>query len=284
LISGASDAILNLIRSHRNYFQDEAHYLETGGYYSRASEAMYALKTEQFAKAMDHLDAMDITDDNDEFVDHVFRLVHFKYGFVAMENQDRSFLKYFKSTRELFIAVPSMEKAFSDLMLKVDGDQLFLYEKLLLYLYQQHSSDLLGKSLSLLISKSAIIRYNTRKINGKQLKIAFEKALKFDENNEMAQNNLEEICIELETEEVMSTLAKHKMNKAARLAADSAYDQVSEQFFDFISSLVDDSRMQTMDVEPDVRRIYLNDFLNAALIVDPTHPCVNKIQTEIDSI
>ena len=284
LVSGTADAILNLIRSHRDYFQDEFHYLETGGYYSRASEAMYALMSEEHARAMECIDAMDTTDGSDEFVEHVIRLVQFNYGFLAIKNGDRSFLKYFRSTPELLASVPSMEKKFFDLVLQYDGDQLFLYEELLLYLHKQYTSDLLDKSLSLFMTKSAIKRYNVGKIKNRQVKVALEKALKLDENNELAHENLEQTCIELEAEEVCSAINRHKMNKAARLTVDSAYPQVQDHFFEFIEGLLDNVHLQISALEPAIKQVYLNDFLNAALIVDPDHPLVNKLQTEINRI
>lgn len=284
LISGFSAEILDLIRANRNYFKDEAHYLETGGYYSRASEAMYALKTKQHAKAMEYIDAMDTTNASDEFVEHVSRVAQFAYGFLAIKNEDRSFLKYFRSTPELFVSVPSIEKEFSDLMLQSGGARLLLYEELLLYLHKQHSSDLVGKALSFLMTKSAIQRYNSGTIKNKQVKVALKKALRLDENNELAHEILEQTCIELETEEVYSAIYRHKLNKAARLTVNSAYPQVHDLFFETITDLLDDVQQQIIGLDSSVRSVYLYDFLNAVLIVDPTHSCINKIQTEIDRI
>jgi len=282
LISGSFTAILNLIRANRNYFKNEVHYLETGGYYSRASEAMYALRTGQHEKAMEHIDAMDTKNESDEFLDYVSRVVQFAYGFIAIKNEDRSFLKYFKSTPELFASVPSIEEEFSDLMLQYDGDHLLIYEELLLYLHKQHPSDLVGKALSFMMAQSAIQRYNRKKINNKQVKVALEKALNLDENNELAHDTLEQTYIELETEEVYSAINRHKLNKAARITADSVYFQVYDNFFDFMTEIIEDFKQAEIDLDYAVKRVYLNDFINAVLIVDASHPLRYKIQAEID--
>jgi tetratricopeptide (TPR) repeat protein len=284
LISGSSAAILDLIRTNRNYFKDEVHYMETGGYYSRASQALYELKTGDVAKAMEYIDAMDPRAETDEFIDYVTRIVRLKYGFFALKNNDKSFLKYFRYSHELFLSVPAVEKGFTDLMLQCDGDQLFLYEELLLYLHKQHPSDLVGKALSFIMAKSAIKRYNTGTIKNKQVKVALEKALRLDENNELAHETLEQTCIELETEEIFSAMGRHKLNKAARLTADSAYSQVSDHFFDMINDLIDNFQQTSNGLDSGVKQIYLNDFLNAILIVDVSHPLINKIQAEIDRI
>ena len=284
LISGSFTAILNVIRANRNYFKSESHYLETGGYYSRASEAMYALRTGQHEKAMEYIDAMDTKNESDEFFDYVSRVVQFAYGFIAIKNEDRSFLKYFRSTPELFASVPSIEEEFSDLMLQYGGDHLLLYEELLLYLHKQHPSDLVGKALSFMMAQSAIQRYNRKKINNKQVKVALEKALNLDEHNELAYDTLEQTCIELETKEVSSAINRNKLNKAARLTADSVYTEVYDNFFDFMGEIVDEFKQTDISLDNAVKRVYLNDFINAVLIVDASHSLRRKIQAQIDRI
>jgi len=284
LISGNADAILDLIRANRNYFKDPGHYLETGGYYSRASEAMYALKTSQNEKAMEYIDAMDTTKEKDEFVDYVCQVVSCAYGFLAIKNEDRSFLQYFKSTPELFVSVPSLEKEYTDLMLQYDGDQLLLYEELLLYLYKQHPTELMGKALSFLMAKSAIKRYNSGKIKNKQVKVALEKALKLDEDNELAHEVLEQTCIELESDEIFSAISRFKLNKAARLAKESQYFEVTDNFFEMMNNLIDDFQQEIAGVDRNIKQIYFKDCLNAILIVNPYHPLADKIQAEIDNL
>ena len=210
--------------------------------------------------------------------------MQFAYGFIAIKNEDRSFLKYFRSTPELFASVPSIEEEFSDLMLQYGGDQLLLHEELLLYLHKQHPSDLVGKALSFMMAQSAIQRYNAKKINNKQVKVALEKALNLDEHNELAYETLEQTCIELETEEIYSAISRHKLNKAARLTADSVYSEVYDNFFNFMDEIIDDFKQTKIDVSNAAKLVYFNDFINSVLIVDASHPLRRKIQAEIDRI
>ena len=283
-LSGSSDDILNLIRENRNYFKDEAHYLETGGYYSRASEALYALRTGENEKAMSYVDAIDTTNESNEFIDYVSRIVNFKYGLFAIKNKNKSFLKHFKSTHKLFVSVPSLEKKFTDLMLQYDGDQILLYEELLLYLHKQHPSDLIDKALSLIMAESAIYRYNSKKINNKQVKVALEKALKLDENNALAHETLAQTCSELEIKEILFAIDRNKLNKAARIAAGSAYSEVYDAFFKFTEDLFNDFMNVSNTANSTIKNIFFNNLLNAVSIVDPTHPFINKIQAEIERI
>mgnify|MGYP000244668083 CR=1 FL=1 len=282
LISGSSDTIVDVIRKNRNYFKDELHYLETGGYYSRAGEALYALKIGKLKESMEFIDAMEPQGDVDEFVHYVSCAVQFENGLFVLKHHNKLLLKYFKSTHELFIAVPSIEKEFTDLMLQYEGNQLLIHEELLLYLHKQHPTALLGKALSFMMAQSAIQRYNRKKINNKQVKVALEKALNLDANNELAYETLEQTCIELETEAVYSAINRHKLNKAARLTADSVYSQVYDNFFEFMGEIVDDFKQTDISLDNAVKRVYLNDFINAVLIVDARHPLRHKIQADID--
>ena len=143
---GLSDTILDLIKQSKCYFKDQVHYLETGGYYSKAGKSLYALRTNGVKKAMILIESIEPSSPKDEFTDYVLGLVQFEFGQVALENHEKNYLQYFALTSKLFESAPSIEKRFSDKILQYVGEQLISYEKLLSFLYAERRSDYLAEA------------------------------------------------------------------------------------------------------------------------------------------
>ncbi len=279
LIFHRSTTLLELIRKNRSYFKDSEHYLETGGYYSKAGESLYALKTGSVTKAMALLEEMDLSVSSDEFLDYVIRLVHFEYGLWALKNGDKSYLKYFESTPALFETVPSIEKRFVHSMLQYDGEDLLLYEKLLLQISKKRRSDPVDEALSFIMTQSAIEKFNDGKINNKQVKVLIEKALTLCPGNELAIETMEQTYLELEMDEMAKAFNRNKLNKAARLVANSSYSEMYDNFFEFMEEILREVKISNLDESNKQGHYHL--LLNAAAIVDYNHPFVDRVQSEI---
>ncbi len=278
-INGLSDIILDLIKQNKNFFKNREHYLETGGYYSRAGKSLYALKTGNVKKALNSLAAIEFTASKDAFTDYVIRLVQFEFGQVAMKNSEKNYLQYFALTSKLFESAPSIEKRFTDKILQYDGDQLICYEKILTLLYKQRRSDSIAEALSSVMTKTAIIGYNRRKITSKQIKVALEKALKIYPDNELAVHTLEQTVIRLEINAVYNAMAKSKLNKAAGLARQSAYPEVCDQYFEFVEQLIDQVDDSGLDYY--MQKNHLHNLLNTCMTVDPDHIVIDSIKDKI---
>jgi len=279
---GFSDTILDLIKQSKNDFKDPEHYLETGGYYSRAGEGLYALKTGNVKKALALVETIESSSPKDEFTDYVVRLVKFEFGQAALENNEKEYLQYFVLTPKLFESAPTIEKRFSDKILQYGDKQLLSHEKLLIFLHKERPSDPISEACSFAMTQSAIIKYNQKKINNKQLKTAIEKSIRIYPDNDFALHTLERTAIDLETEIIFKAMNTHKLMKAARLARQSAYPEVCDRYFEFGEQMLE--QISTSGLDLINQKIHLSDLLKACMSLDPYHPVIDSINEQLQFI
>ena len=276
---GFSNTILELIKLSKNDFKDSEHYLETGGYYSRAGEGLYALKTGNVKKAQALVETIESNSPKDEFTDYVVRLIQFEFGQAALENNEKGYLQYFALTPKLFESAPTIEKRFTDKILQYGDKQLLSHEKLLIFLNKERPSDPISEACSFAMTQSAIIKYNQKKMNDKQLKTVIEKAIRIYPDNDFALHTLERTAIDLETEIILKAMDKHKLMKAARLARQSAYPEVCDRYFEFGEQMLE--QISASDLDLIDQKIYLSDLLKAGMSVDPYHPVIDSINEKL---
>jgi tetratricopeptide (TPR) repeat protein len=280
-IFGFSNTILDLIKLNADYFKDQEHYLETGGYYSRAGEGLYALRTNGVKKALALVAPLESSISRDEFIDYVLGLVQFESGLAAMENNEKNYLQYFTLTPELFESVPAIEKRFSDKILQFGDDRMASHEEVLMFLHKKRRSDPIAEALSSAMTQSAIIKYNRGNMNDKLMKASIEKALKIYPDNEFALLTLKETSIDLETDIIFKTMSRGKMNKAARLASKSIYPKVVERYFEFGGQALEQISSSELDLDTNLQKIHLHDLLSNFMMVDPYHPSVDLIKEKL---
>ena len=278
-ICGLSDIILDLIKHNERSFKDPEHYLETGGYYSNAGKALYALRTNGVKKAMSLIESIEASFSKDEFTDYVIALVQFEFGQAALENHEKNYLQYFALTAKLFESAPSIEKRFSDKILQYDGDQLISHEKLLTFLHTERRSDYLAEALSFVMIHSVIRKYNRGKITPKQMKVSIEKVLKISPDNEFVLHTLEQTRVDLEIEILFNAMDKHKLSKGARLARQSAYPEVCDRYFEFGEQILEQINSSGLDLHS--QKIDLLDLLSSCVTVDPDHPLIDSIKNKL---
>jgi hypothetical protein len=279
-ITGRSEDILSDIRKHRDFFKDPAHYLETGGLYSRAWKGLYALQTENVDKAHDLIKEF-LNDDVpwDEFVEYVVARVRLAYGQACLERGDKKFLPFFSSTPALFAAAPSIEQRFADRMAQYDGDKMAEYETVLKWLYEKRPSAPLAKALSAIMSTLAVRRFNTNQFNDRQLASILEKALDIHPENQYARHNLKQTHIDIEKNDILEALYKNKMGKAADIVLESEFPEMEAFFFSEAQDLLD----MLCNTIPDKEflTIMLHRLLDACESVDETHDLVEKINDKL---
>ena len=276
---GFSDAILALIRKNKDFFRDEVHYLETGACYSRAGEGFYPLKTGHAQISVELLEQMATAEPVDEFTKYALALVRFKFGKMAIENNDKNYLDYFDSTAWLFETAPGIEQQFSQEMMQYEGSYVFEYESVLRFLHQLRPSKLISEVYSFFMGQAAVVRVNMGKINNKQFMVALDKALGIDPENEFVIQLREEGAMEQELEALFNAMNKRKMGKAAALAGKSDFPEVRERFFGFIEQMME--FIQESGSENSFRAVEYTDLINACTAVDPSHPVINNLKLKI---
>jgi tetratricopeptide (TPR) repeat protein len=279
-ITGRSEEILSDIRKNRDFFKDPEHYLETGGFYSRAWESLYTLKTGEVNKA--HALIEQIIEDNaslDEFVEYTVARVWLAYGQACLERGEKKFLPFFSSTPALFAAAPSIEQRFADRLAQYHGDRLAEYETVLKWLYEKRPSPPVARAFSAIMSTLAVRRFNKNQFNDHQLSSILEKALDIHPENQYARHNLKQTQIDIEKNDILDALFKNKMGKAADIVLESEYPEMEAFFFseaedmlDMLCSTIPDKGFLT---------IMLHRLHDACESVDETHYLVEKINDKL---
>ncbi|MCF8113115.1 MAG: hypothetical protein K9K21_04585 [Desulfotignum sp.] len=281
-ITGRSEKILSDIRKNKNFFKDPEHYLETGGFYSRAWEGLYALQTGNVDKA--HELIAQIIEDKaclDEFVEYVVARVRLAYGQACLERGEKKFLPFFSSTPALFDAAPSIEQRFTDRLARYDGDRLAEYETVLKWLYEKRPSPSVARALSAIMSSLAVSRFNKQQFNDQQLALILKKALDIDPENQFARHNLKLTHIDIQKNDILEALYKNKMGKAADIVLESEDPEMEAFFFSEAENMLD----MLCNNAPD--KAFLNLILHrlrdACESVDDTHDLVEKINDILTS-
>jgi len=281
-LSGRSEKILDQIKENENFFGDEEHYLETGGYYSRAGSSLLELKTGNMESAIKGLDRIDSQAPIDEFTQYARNLVSFEYGLKALEAGNKDYLDYFSSTHLLFEAAPGIENRFSDHMLKYEDEHLLRYEALVVFLHANRPSGPVRRALSVLLGRAAIKKYNNGKFTDKQFRVTIKKALDLDPDNPFALQLLDESDMELETDRLLKVMGKRKLETAAWIALDSEYPELREYFFKFGEQMAEN--IQEQNVPEKFKIMELQNLQAACNIVDPYHALVNTLQLQINTL
>jgi tetratricopeptide (TPR) repeat protein len=281
-ITGRSEEILSDIRKNRNFFKDPEHYLETGGFYSRAWESRYALQTGDTDKAHELIEpVIEDTASLDEFGEYVVARVRFAYGQACLERGEKKILPFFSSTPALFDAAPSIEQDFTDRLTQYHGDRLAEYETVLKWLYEKRPSPPVAKALSAIMSTLAVRRFNKNQFNDRQLATMLKKALDIHPENQYARHNLKQTRIDIEKNDIQDALYKNKLGKAADIVLESEFPEMDAFFFSEAQDMLD----MLCDTIPDKEflTIMLHRLRDACESVDETHDLVEKINDKLTS-
>jgi hypothetical protein len=279
-VTGRSKEILSVIRKNKDFFKDPADYLETGGFYSRAWESLYAFKTGDVDKA--HALIEQIIEDNaslDEFGEYVAARVRLAYGQACLERGEKKYLPFFSSTPALFEAAPAIEQRFADRLDQYDGDRLAEYETVLKWLYEKRPSPPVARALSAIISTLAVRRFNKNQFNDHQLASILEKALDIHPENQYARHNLKQTQIDIQKNDILEALYKNKMGKAADIVLESEYPEMEAFFFSEVQDMLD--MLCSTISDKGFLTILLHRLLDACESVDDTHYLVEKIDDKL---
>jgi len=86
--------------------------------------------------------------------------------------------------------------------------------------------------------------------------------------------------IYLETQEMDQAFRRHKLSKAGRIARQTEFPEVQDQYFDYVESIFED--LQKTDFSQDEKLLILNEVYASAKTVDWKHPVVGKMRMLLD--
>ena len=277
---GKSAQVLQLIRENISFFKNKEHYLIAGSYYSVAAQALFHMENGEYEEAIANLP--DETN-GDEFVDYAVKRVEFAYGLYCLENGGSRVGRYFEGSPALFDISPGYEKELIEKAMNVyEIHKLTRYKEVLNGIHRKGSSKGIESTLSIVMSRWAIEAYNEEQINDKTLATTLRKALALDPENEHARGNLNDTKVDLERISLIKALDRHKMNKACKIAAESEYQEVQDDFFSFFKLNLDS--LDQMGLGDKEKVFLLRDFYGWCSRVDESHPILYDIDDMLDQL
>ena len=111
---------------------------------------------------------------------------------------------------------------------------------------------------------------------------ALRKALALDPENEHARGNLNDTKVDLERISLIKALDRHKMNKACKIAAESEYQEVRDDFFSFFKLNLDS--LDQMGLGDKEKTFLLRDFYGWCSRVDESHSILYDIDVMLDQL
>ncbi|BBO92713.1 tetratricopeptide repeat protein [Desulfosarcina ovata] len=276
-----SEEFLSLIRENESFFQDKHRYLETGAFYSAAGRYLYHLKNHDYEKAVCLFTDLPQDRKKDAFIDYAFNLISFEYGCHCLDNEDVQAGRFFLSAPALFDVAPALEEKLIQKALDFEEwPSLKPFEDVLSAIYRQRPSKVLEKALSLVMTRRAISMYNERKLAPKALNGIINRALKLDPENEMAREASESGEINQEIKAVCDAFDRMKLGKASRIARESEYDEVRDQYFQFIEDALD--QIGRCGWEEQEKMMLINDLYQWGTSVDADQPIMTKLEMHLN--
>jgi hypothetical protein len=278
---GKSAEMLSVIQENKNCFSDTAHYLKSGGYYSRVGIALLHLETGEYEAAMSSFSTVWSDADDSEFTKYCKERIYFGYGMYALENEDSRFAKYFETGAALIEKFPDYEKDLVEKALGThDMEMMRRYEDALNQIHMVAATPEIRKTLSLVMTRRCIDMYNARQINFKNLASSLKNALSLDSENELARGTMVRLKMDMELEELNKAIDRLKMNKACQIASKSEFPEVREEFFEFMGASLE-HLLDEPDMDDTQRLILLHDFSKWCARVDENHALLYEIDEEI---
>ena len=276
-----STVLLDLIRANRDFFKSRQQYLETGAFYSAARESLYQLKYQAYERAAELCTNLPKDLDEDEFVAYAMKLIHFEYGLHCLESGHDQANDYFQSTPALFDIAPALLQELTQSAVNFqEWSRLKAYEDVLAFIYKQFPNRSLGKALSLVMSRGAIANFNKEHLNPKALQGRLRKALKFDPDNEMAKEALQDTTINFEVQAMWAAFDRHKLGKASKIARESDFDEVRDRYFEYIERAFD--QILGCDLDSQEKMIIINDLFEWGTTVDAFQPVMDKLKMHLN--
>jgi len=278
---GLSDKILKLIKENRAYFQNQKHFLETGGYYSKAWKSLYAVKTYEFKKALTIMDKLDAKTKEDPFINYISNVVHFEYGKYCVENNKKDYLKYFDTASELFQMAPIYGKKFTEKILQIDDKKLGPYEQILTSIYHKTSdSYLIAQTLSTVMARFVFQKTYNSNLPYKGMKGVLVKALQIDPHNELVHTFMKKLSMMQEHEAIDLAISKNKLAKAVKIVLNSEYSEAEDWYFECINSILD--QYDELDLENNYDQIILQEIYDWSTHISTDHDVINRVNHMIN--
>jgi hypothetical protein len=293
--AGIAERLFAFVRKNQDQFADNERFIAAGAAYSPAASSMLMVRNGQYTEALNELVHLEHVGNReksradpcvDPFVAYGTAKVKMECGLHYLNIE-----QYRDAEKILTGVIPSASQSTSleRQLLAVldrsdkhyDADYLAVSVNLLTRLHQKKqktaASDAVNSALCSVLTRQAVSLHNEEKIHSKVLLKSMKKAVALNPDDEFARMTLDDASVELEIIEMRQAVNFGKLAKAARIAKNSQYQRVVDQFFEFSAQVIDQVEAEDCpDKETGV--FMLRQLLHNVLLVDPDHEIIQDIE------
>ncbi len=270
---GLGAQVLDLIRKHRDFFSSDEIFLATGAYYSAAARSMFLLEADRYQEALSALPESP----NDDCAQYALQRVRFSYGLHILGTGIGRPQRYLRGAVDLFEKAPRFEDDLIKKALNLHGETALMgCVDILTKIAARRPSKAIRQALSLVMTRRAIMLFNSDKLTLAVFARTMRNALDIDPENELALGSLHDTEPDLEIGEMTGLIDKHKMHQACRIARETHHHKVRDQFFQYMRQMLESLR--EMGPDANVRRRALSDISQWCSEVDEAHPLTLEIR------
>ena len=226
-------------------------------------------------------------DEKDRLASFAFGLIHLDAAFIALrENDLRHASRALMNTGRFLIDYPHYVKIFT-IYLDEDNDvetEAFLtVENALSAINRKYRDKSLEEAISRITVSRVLQQYYDSEIKLKLIVPDLKKALPHLPADYMTEE-IDELLMDAEREELREYLDRMKLNQAAKFTEASEYGEVSDFFFEAMTTIYYETLHVSSGEEPALRKHALSELLGACVIVDPEHEVTEMIRDKYGSI
>jgi len=275
-----SSPILEKLQEVQSLWENDERFWIVGALFSAARRSLLLLNQGKLDEAMAALPAKK----NDLFVDYCRQRIFFRLGMERLQKGETNLKKYFSQAIPLIQRFKEYEKEIIRLTQGIGNDlqkQISMDEVLQILIRHIKSRELL-EITSYIMSYKAHSMYSEGMIKAQDVERICKKALELHPDNEFANDGLREVESSYVMEELNSALHKANVKKAATITINAKNDKVEEAFFEFVDFALDE--LSTTPLDRGKKILLLRDLYLNSRRVDPTHPVLDDITQEIESL
>jgi tetratricopeptide (TPR) repeat protein len=226
-------------------------------------------------------------DEKDRLAAFAFGLIHLDAACIALKDNDlRHASRNLMNTGRFLIDYPNYVKIFT---ICIDKDnavktEVFLtVENALSAINRKYRDKSLEEAVSRITVSRVLQQYYESEIKLKLIVPDLKKALTHLPPDYMTEE-IDKLLMDAEREELREYLERMKLNQAAKFTETSEYGEVSDLFFEAMTTMYHEALYISSDDESALRKHALSELLKACVIVDPGHEVTEMIRDNYGSI
>ncbi|WP_339134019.1 MAG: hypothetical protein WGN25_14285 [Candidatus Electrothrix sp. GW3-4] len=287
--AGIAEQIFRLVQGHQDVFPGQEDFLAAGALYSAAGPALLLIRMEQYDAAKEQfasLEKKDEENNGDPFFAYGLAQVKMACGLHSLQQG-----RYEEAEKMLIDLLPlPLHSSMLERGLLValdredrylDPDWLAVSVHVLSELHRNSSPPSVKRAFCSVLTHQAVLLHNEGAIESKVLLTSMKKAVCLNPGDAFARMTLDDAQMDAEIHALHQTMSAGKLGKASRIAQQSAYQGVVDQFFIFVAQVLEQIEMGDYP-DDESACLMVRQLLEGAVEVDPEHRIIEDIALLLD--